>query len=381
MNCPGSTLLLNILELPETDEPDYRAEGTAGHEAAAVCLNEVLDAWEVMHRTFSGVVINQELADAIQVYIDYVRGLNAVEFWVEYSISAPVHEKFYGTLDFGCVVPRVSLEPGACPPRFNTNVVRVVDLKMGKGIVVEVADNPQLKYYAGGLISHHPEWLDDMPVILAICQPRVDWHPDGVIREWETTVGEIRAWLHDELVPAMLRAEYDDELNPGPWCRFCPAKLICPMLTGLARAAALANPKEVPHLTDERLAKDYQYREAIKFYLKAQEDETLRRAMKGATLPGIKLVTKKAFRVYTPQGQKLAPALFGDDAYEDRKLKSPPELEKLGPEAKDFVKEHAYKPDTGLTIALDTDPRQSVKVSTATETFGAALSKLQGTKQ
>jgi hypothetical protein len=57
-------------------------------------------------------------------------------------------------------------------------------------------------------------------------------------------------------------------------------------------------------------------------------------------------------------------------------MKSPAELEKLSPAAKAFVKEHAYHPDTGLTVAAWDDPKPAVKVQTTTETFGAALKAL-----
>src|SRR5262249_15513024 len=151
-------------------------------------------------------------------------------YWVEFKISAPnVSEWFYGQLDFGAV----------------GEFVDITDLKMGMGIVVEPDDNPQLKYYAYGLIDANPEWPDDMRVRLRIAQPRIEYHPDGPVREWWTTVGEIRAWVKAELVPAMMRAQIDGSLVAGPWCRFCPAKLACPLLVGLFRAAATAPPASI----------------------------------------------------------------------------------------------------------------------------------------
>lgn len=381
MNCPGSNILLDTLALPETEEESWTTEGTAMHAAAAACLNDGVDAWEMMHRDFGGVAIDAEMADGVQVYLDYVRPIitQASAHWVEFPISSPVHELFYGTLDFGALALRMSTAPGACPPRFNTNVVRIVDLKGGKGIVVEVEDNPQLKYYAFGLIDAHPEWPDEMPVILAICQPRIDYHPDGMIREWETTVGEIREWVHDTLVPAMQRAQFDRTLDAGSWCRFCPAKLACPLLTSLFKAAATHNPAVIPHLSDENLGRDYQLREAVKFYLTAQEAETQRRMLAGREVPGAKLVRKKSNRILPPAAQKTAVQIFGDAAYKERAVKSPPELEKLGEVAREFVKENAYSPDTGLTVALESDTRPAVKLPRASDTYAEAAAKAGGT--
>ena len=36
MECPGSTALLSQLDLGETDDPDYRVDGTTAHAGAAV---------------------------------------------------------------------------------------------------------------------------------------------------------------------------------------------------------------------------------------------------------------------------------------------------------------------------------------------------------
>jgi hypothetical protein len=376
MNCPGSNLLLKHLDLPESDEPDYRAEGTAMHEAAAECLNEGKDAWEVMFKQYANVEITDDMANAVQVYLDTVRESIAMapEYWVEFPVSSPIHELFYGTLDFGARVKPPTLWPSG------SGYVDVTDLKGGQGIIVEVEDNPQLKYYAYGLIDAHPEWPDDLEVRLRIVQPRIDYHPDGVIREWWTTVGEIRAWVLEKLVPAMQRAMFDRTLDAGPWCRFCPAKLVCPMLTALFRAAATHNPALIPHLSNENLGRDYNLREAVKFYLKAQEEETQRRLMEGQTVPGTKLVKKKANRILPDAARKEAALVFGDDAWEPRKIKSPPEIEKLGDAAREWVKEHAYAPDTGLTVALESDTRLAVKVTRTSEAYAEAAAKAGGLK-
>ncbi len=122
-------------------------------------------------------------------------------------------------------------------------------------------DNPQLKYYAFGFIEAdgadiHP---DDEVVTLTIVQPRVPWHPDGVIRSWDTTAGELRKWAYDELLPAMQAAERKDGgFQLGDWCRFCPAKLLCPAMreavdtavSGIQRIEAAT----VDELSEEQIA-------------------------------------------------------------------------------------------------------------------------------
>jgi hypothetical protein len=53
MNCPGSVALLSLIGEDISDEPDYRREGVAMHEAAARALEEGLDAWELVGMEFN----------------------------------------------------------------------------------------------------------------------------------------------------------------------------------------------------------------------------------------------------------------------------------------------------------------------------------------
>lgn len=360
MNCPGSVTLLKQLGPDTSDEPDYRREGTAMHEAAAHALCEEMDAWELVGMTFFETEMTPELCDPLQVYLDYCRGIGG-ERYVEYPISSPVHENYYGTLDFGSI--RNDL--------FGLSV-EIVDLKGGQGVMVEIENNPQLKYYAFGLMDglerHNGRlWPDETRVGLTICQPR-GFHPDGPVRRWETSWGEIKAWIQGELVPAMHATEYDQSLAVGEWCRFCPAKLVCPMLTGLFQAACLANPQHVADQSDEALGRSFTLAAGVKHYLKALETEAYNRAMRGRTIPGGKLVHKRANRVWKDGAVDLAKARFGEDAMNPPTMKSPAEMEKV-PAAKDWVKEFAFTPTSGLSFVLESATGQAVTVTKPEERF------------
>lgn len=371
MWCPGSVTLLQLLGLDESDEPDYRREGVAMHEAAAFCLTEGQDAWEIVGETFNNTVMTPALANPIQIYLNFCRGLKATERYIEYGISSPVHPLFYGTTDYGAVY-----QPTLAGDR---QVINVVDLKGGEGIMVEIMGNVQLMYYAYGLIDGIEraggfEFASDAEVILTIVQPR-GFHGDGPVRSWSTTVSEIKAWVFGVLVPAMLATEYDDTLDAGEHCRFCPAKLVCPLMTAIAGAAAKANPKHIPNLSDEQLGESYRLGAAIKFYLKAQEEEVMRRLMKARDLGGkAKLVNKKSNRIFKDGAVALATARFGDDAWTEREVKSPAQMEKIAG-AKEWVHQFTYSPDTGLTVALMDDPRKAVLVSKPTERFAVHVSE------
>lgn len=362
MSCPGSVALLELVGEEDTsDEPDYRREGTAAHAAAAHALwdgdGNSMDAWELVGMEFNQLVMTPELCDPLQIYLDHCRSLDGHRF-VEYPISSPIHDQFYGTLDFGVL----------------GETIEIVDLKMGQGIMVEIEDNPQLKYYAFGLIDgierHGRRGFDkDTVVGLTICQPR-GFHSDGPVRRWETTVGYIKDWVHDELVPAMDATAYDQSLQVGEWCRFCPAKLACPMLTSLFQAAALANPQHIPDMNDEMIGHNFTLAAGVKHYIKALELEAYNRAMRGKTIPGGKLVHKKANRVWKDGAVDQMKQRFGDDAWNPPEIKTPAQMEKV-PAAKEWTKEFSYTPTSGLTFVLDTHSGQGVNVKSPTERFAS----------
>jgi len=366
MNCPGSVALLKDLQLPESDEPDYRADGSCAHEAAAHCLKEGLDAWEVMGQKFyKDVEVTVEMSDAIQVYLDTVRPMMTVTatVMIEQPIQFKEHERGYGTVDCATVLVYDSL-------------LNVTDFKYGAGIAVDVEDNPQLMYYAYGILQQHP---DVRRVVLRIVQPRA-FHPDGKVRRWETTAEAICTWANDVLIPAMRRTELDADLDAGPWCRFCPAKLVCPLLTGLFGAAMQANPKEIVNISDASIGRSYQYTHAVKFYLKALEEETFRRLNTGTQIDGVKLVMKKANRVFKAEANSIFTEKYGEKAYEPATLKSPAEMSKIDAAAAKLVAEWAYTPQSGLTVALEEDKRSAVKVQTTQEVFADAVAALPDAK-
>lgn len=356
MNCPGSNVLLKLLNLPESDETDFAKEGQAAHAAAAHCLREGIDTWEIVGQEFLGYVVDKEMADAVQLYLQVIRELEkehgpVYTHLVEEHISdSAIHENFYGTVDDGIVGPEI---------------IDVTDLKYGVGIAVDAIQNPQMKYYALGLMA---KYMGGKRVRVRIVQPRA-FHPDGPVREWETTTAELLEWRDKVLIPAMKNAEFDHTLTPGEWCRFCPAKLYCPMLTALYKALVEADPKALVNLTHEQLGMNYNLIEPAMIYRRAIEEEAFKRLNKGITVPGVKLVAKKSNRVFTAEGAAKLEEKFGDEAWEEPALKTPAGIDKLGPLGKSFTKSHAYSPNTGLTVAVEDDNRVGVKVQQASDAF------------
>ena len=110
--------------------------------------------------------------------------------------------------------------------------IHIIDLKYGKGVKVEAADNPQLKLYALGALDEYDYRYAFRAVRLTIFQPR-----RSHIEEWETTPEVLLTWANSEVFHlARLAFAGKGERCPGEWCRFCKVKGECPAHEMMMRA-------------------------------------------------------------------------------------------------------------------------------------------------
>ena len=70
MNCPGSVRLCRTIP---NESSAAAEEGTAAHELAETCLKSGQDAVEFIDRTVHGFTVDEDMAEAVQVYLDYIR--------------------------------------------------------------------------------------------------------------------------------------------------------------------------------------------------------------------------------------------------------------------------------------------------------------------
>ena len=363
MNCPGSVALGDTLrasgEFPE-DDPEYRTEGTHAHSVAAWCLMNGADTWEAFGQ-LEFPWLDEAMMAAVQVYVDFVKTLPGRFRYIEHRMHRPAfHPLAYGTGDY-IGVSAVD------------DAIDFVDLKYGEGIIVDPVDNPQLMYYAYLFIGDDAEYADEMTVRLHICQPRAPYGEP--IKTWEVRAGAIRKWAHEMLRPAMDRVAGERYLSVGEWCRFCPAKIVCPAMHCLSDELMYKRTRPLHALEPAALGRWYANAQAVKMFIKSIERECERRALMGVEFDELKVVQKKAARVWK-EGVDFAAGLRGIDMMTIPELKSPAQIEELGDKGKEFVAEWAYSPNLGLTIAPKSDPRHAVEVKSGAETFAAALEKL-----
>lgn len=342
--CPGSFHLSQITG--PGGESEHAALGTAAHKLAERALHDCKDAWEYTGELVDGFKVglgeNEIDPSAVQVYLDYVRAITETADFTEvehtFGKRYKPNEHFWGTADFVAV----------------SDHLHVVDLKFGEGLYVEAVGSPQLQYYAWGAINELGfDFPDDKPVLLAIVQPR---RPSSEpVREWTTTVGDIRQWAETVLLPGMERAIAGaQDLNPGEWCRFCPALLACPR----ARKAVTTVATATADTSDEALDALYAEFQTAKMVGKALEARLLARCQEGAKFTNVKLVKKRSTRTWKEGVEPLLVQTLGDDAYA-KTLLSPAQAEKLSAKMKAFVAENAFLPESdgySLKPATDSTP-------------------------
>jgi hypothetical protein len=373
-HCPGSVKLIQELGPGANTRSSYADDGTLAHDIAARCLKSGEDAKVYIGEAdfTTEAVFKEEDAAAVQVYLDAVRkeidelsfplGANE-DYRYEPSVLveerfhlAEVHPDFFGTTD--CTL-------------IGKTQAQVWDYKHGAGIMVSAEKNTQLMQYAVGALYGTEAWQDDnFPVEINICQPRV--YGVEPVRSWWTSVGELKEWLRDDWLAAARRTEQQSPfLQPGPWCNssFCPKRLTCPAIKEMRARVLTYTPEIIKAMEDWELGLAATETNIVKGLAKVFDEEIFTRLRAGKQISGWKMVAKKADRVFKDD----APVVdtFGEAAYE-KKLKTPPAIEKLEG-GKDFVKKYAYKPDTGMTVAPDTDARAGQAVRNRDEVFKGVL--------
>jgi len=151
------------------------------------------------------------------------------------------------------------------------------------------------------------------------------------------------------------------EIKMGDWCRFCPARDHCPVL----KKEALEYPidKNPDELTEAEVGMLLDKGEVIKRYIDKLQIVAFHRAQQGKKIPGRKLVRKISRRQWKVGADDHFTEAVGTDAFEVPKLRSPAQMEKLFEDVigmDEVVENWSMKPDSGLTLAAESDKRREV---------------------
>jgi hypothetical protein len=180
--------------------------------------------------------------------------------------------------------------------------VEIADYKDGMG-VVDPYMNPQLMFYAGGVLvelkKKHGE-LPNVPVTLTIIQPKLSMMGKNPITSFQTDVATISQWMDDSKEKIELTKQPDAPVVPGEsQCKWCAAKSKCPALVSKTLASIdgmfgdvtkSAASKDASDMTDAKIAELIEAAPLIRSFLDAVEDEALERIKSGKTIEGLKVI-------------------------------------------------------------------------------------------
>lgn len=383
MNCPGSVRLSRDIERTTSV---YAEEGTAAHALAEWCLRRGEDAEKYRGNFLAagkdgyivqlgaageGFEITEEMVDAVREYLDTIRAdmidnpHSKLEIEKQFKLDE-FYPGMWGTNDAMLVEPYGKLI--------------IYDFKYGRGHVVNVEENPQLQYYAlGGYLGSDCEEVE-----LVIVQPR-GRHKDGTVRRWNIGIDNLLEWAKGELIPAAEATEpRDAPCIVGPWCAdtFCPVQGACAAVLGFAKDVVQSDLStvELPNpdtLSQNDLIRVLDSTGLLRSWLTGVEGYAQALLEKGESIPGYKLVRKRAYRRWADE-QKTIDYLTAKAGKKlmiyEQKLRSPAQMEKAIKTLKlpVIIEDLIETPEGGLTIAPESDKRPAVETGPVTDMFDDA---------
>ena len=326
MHCtPSAQLNAKLIERFGEQSSPYAAEGTQAHALA-----------ELKVRHESGAINDYNFKVQREAMGDLPKEM---ELFTDRYVDA-VLERYYAAKrkcpDAQLLVEqRLTMDRWA-PGCFGTSdavivsdeVLIVIDLKYGKGVPVSAEGNPQARLYGLGAVNEYGDLYGFQEVRTVICQPRLDSLSEEVL-----TRAALLAW-GDELRPtAEMAARGEGDFCVGDWCRFCAARAIC-----AARAAEAMDifkhgfdePRVIP---DSDIPGILRVLDTAEEWIKDIRAYALNQAKQGVAYRGYKLVRgKRPGRKWRNEEEvinELTRAGYDRDQYEETKLKSVAEMEKV----------------------------------------------------
>jgi hypothetical protein len=389
--CPASVDLTQKVPAYLRKSSAYADRGTACHTAMASLLAEDTHARieSLAGKTFGSYTItHDDIENALRpayAYVETLLDTPGAEYFLERRVIFPTIPDTWGTVDLLVRIGRT---------------IHVIDFKFGVGVRVlalspdgdEDVINTQLLFYAAGARHSLPEFFAGVEsIVLTILQPvSVD-----IDAEMVSLVAVTRDEL-DEFI-TVYRAACEEALSDAPrlqsgsWCRFCPARPICPEhsrplldLAHFAMPAAPAVPKEA-YL--QALAAGLDLVDAIKDIRTALHDQAKRALEQGDNVPGYALSAGRAERRWrdeiVAQVALLSLGFDHDDIIEAETMRTPKELE-LRAKARGFKipPELIISNRSGVSLVRSENVRVPVLGrSELARTFSEALKAFQGGRQ
>lgn len=287
--CTPSALLES--QFPDTTS-EAAKEGTLAHELAELKLRHFFFTSDFGKRKFSNAIKKlkenplwkEEMQGHTDEYLDYVRSIGlgfptvpsaAVEKKVDLSHYIP---DGFGTAD--CVL-------------ISGGKAHIIDFKYGKGVPVNVVDNPQLKLYALGVYEAYKMFFRIDTFVLHIFQPRL---PNGA-SEWEISLSELLEFGEYVKDRASIAITGGGDFAPDEdTCRFCRARATCYARAEKNVELAFAVGQKPPLITPAEVGEYLLRGMDIAKWLADLQEWALKECLNGGTIPGWKAVEGRGSR-------------------------------------------------------------------------------------
>jgi hypothetical protein len=346
LRCPASVGLAAKTPAHLRRDTIYAQRGAALHAAMALLIERERALDSLAGETIGEYAITRDdVENALRpalAHVDALLNQPGAEYYLERRVAFPTIENAFGTAD---LIVKIAA------------VANVVDYKFGAGVRVVARDdggvNPQLAFYTAAARCSLPEFFAGAEhIVLTILQPQAIEEDAELASSTEATPAELDAFV------VRYRAACEDALGPSPhrergaWCRFCPAKPICPEHTGplidlaqFSPPAPAASPDREAYL--QALADGLNLIDAIKELQTALHDQAKQALLAGWAVPGYVLSRGRVNRAWSNESAAIATlvrlGLERADLIDDQ-LRSPKQVELR-------AKAHGLKIPQGLIVS------------------------------
>ena len=196
-------------------------------------------------------------------------------------------------------------------------MLTIIDMKYGVGILVSAEKNPQMMCYALGALALFDGIYDITEVAMTIFQPRRD-----NISTYTISKEELLKWADEVFSPAaQLAANGEGEFKAGSHCQFCKVKATCRKRAEYNLELARYDFEMPANLEDEEIEVILSKADELVSWVGDIKEYALQQAVSGKEWTGWKLVEGRSNRRYvneTAAADKVQSA--GYDPYEHKVL-------------------------------------------------------------
>ena len=323
LNCSASVALCEGLPNKSSVHAD---RGTAAHALAEMCFKQDKDTKFFIGETIllgeaggdTAIVVDEDMATAVQVYLDYVRRLPDT-FTVLHEQQLPL-TPLTGEPDASGTADTVA---------FDRDTLLIIDYKNGRGVEVDALDNEQMMTYAAAARAEYAMLGVFTKFKVVIVQPNCDSISEFEFTDKQLDMFEVRISLASALALSGQGVFAPAEKT----CRWCPAKAICPALKKKVEDAIGQGFDNLNTVEGVDLSHSMGFTDLAEDWSRAVRAEVERRLLNGQPVEGYKVVRgRMGARQWTDEKlatEKLKNQMrYADDVIFTKKLTSPTQLEK-----------------------------------------------------